>query len=479
MGVQPVSREHEPHQASEGEARARRLDILRALAASAETPAVTPEPRAEERASAEPAAAPVVSGSPSGALPSIGGRQARDRQRSQQARPATARTRAGTALIISGVTLLALIAVIGGYALLLNRPTPTGKAAPTTPHILSAQLANATVYFASNNGDASHFYALDALTGKRVWSFLFGSSYTTPIVSGSVVYTASSDGNVYALNTQTGRPLWVTSRPDRGDAYLALNGTTLYAVDDFGLVFAFDATSGKILWQVNGVSDHGINDVFYSPPAVANGVMVATVGRYPVGDGAIIAFDAATGAILWREPSAFAANGEPIIANGVVYVTASDGSITALDVATGATVWSARIGSSFNSGVAVSGTTLYAFAQNATMYAVNATTGAIIWNVSGKDTQGGYENAAPRVANGTVYFCSQSGNIFAVSARQGNVLWRSTVGAAIVSTPAVLDGALYFGDDEGNLYGMRAKDGVQAWVASLDTSSNASPAVAP
>ncbi len=67
-------------------------------------------------------------------------------------------------------------------------------------------MASGVVYV----GSVDHnLYALDALTGTKLWSFTTGDSVNSaPAVGNGVVYLGSLDGNAYALNARTGALLW-------------------------------------------------------------------------------------------------------------------------------------------------------------------------------------------------------------------------------------------------------------------------------
>ena len=83
---------------------------------------------------------------------------------------------------------------------------------------------------------------LNASTGAQLWNFSVGTSFTTPKVSGGIVYVGGFDyalstdvnvGFVHALNASTGKKLWVFQGPvgSRFDYQpLALEGANIYAM---------------------------------------------------------------------------------------------------------------------------------------------------------------------------------------------------------------------------------------------------------
>jgi outer membrane protein assembly factor BamB len=76
----------------------------------------------------------------------------------------------------------------------------------------SPAVANGMVYIGARNG----YYALNATDGKQIWFFtspysarqLQGYVYSSPAVSGNVVYFGSCDSYVFALNAFNGSMIW-------------------------------------------------------------------------------------------------------------------------------------------------------------------------------------------------------------------------------------------------------------------------------
>ena len=81
-----------------------------------------------------------------------------------------------------------------------------------TPRAVPVAVADGVLYVVSPAGvgatpanagtsPANVVYALDASAGTRRWRFRSGGTFFTPVVSNGLLYVASYDGNVYALNT--------------------------------------------------------------------------------------------------------------------------------------------------------------------------------------------------------------------------------------------------------------------------------------
>ena len=73
-----------------------------------------------------------------------------------------------------------------------RRQDYSGQSAPV--------LAGQTIFVA---GDSGYLYALNAKTGKRIWSYDLGVPIkSSPIVSGNMLLVHDYDGNLYAFVVQ-------------------------------------------------------------------------------------------------------------------------------------------------------------------------------------------------------------------------------------------------------------------------------------
>jgi len=78
---------------------------------------------------------------------------------------------------------------------------------PTGDRIVSSPvLANNIVYF---GGDDGNIYAVNANTGAQIWKYPTGGPVpATPAVSDGTLYAGSYDGKFYALDAKTGLTKW-------------------------------------------------------------------------------------------------------------------------------------------------------------------------------------------------------------------------------------------------------------------------------
>jgi eukaryotic-like serine/threonine-protein kinase len=164
--------------------------------------------------------------------------------------------------------------------------------------------------------------------GDFRWSFdppPVSGIFSAPAIANGVVF-ATGRNFVFALDAATGRQIWdrpLSHQPNISSASVA-NG--IVYVGGNGL-FALSASDGRIVWSVPSAGTH------VTMPAVAKGkVFVNSQGSNP----GLAAFDAATGALLWRNQMTGESSATASVANGVVYEIAATGHLMMFNADTGA-----------------------------------------------------------------------------------------------------------------------------------------------
>jgi outer membrane protein assembly factor BamB len=162
---------------------------------------------------------------------------------------------------------------------------PTGNRIVSSPVIYDK-----TIYF---GGDDGNVYAVDAETGRQVWKHATkGPVSSTPAVAGGIVYATSYDGKLYALNAGTGALKWKF------------------------------ATEGERRFEAKGLDGMEPKnqtiadpfDVFLSSPVVVQGTVY-----FGSGDGNLYAVDAVTGDLRWKFKTGDVVHASPAYADGVLF----------------------------------------------------------------------------------------------------------------------------------------------------------------
>ena len=134
---------------------------------------------------------------------------------------------------------------------------------------------------------------------------------TTPLVVDGVMYLTRPENDIYALDAETGRTLWTYSHRNPPQTFnccgnvnrgLAILGNTLFMNTLDMHVIAVDAKSGRELWKTE-IFDHKAAGGYASPGAplvVKDKLIVGMAGGEHGVSGFLDAYDTKTGKRLWR-----------------------------------------------------------------------------------------------------------------------------------------------------------------------------------
>jgi outer membrane protein assembly factor BamB len=363
----------------------------------------------------------------------------------------------GVAVGLSALIIVIIVA-IGAFfhsSAVHTWPATLGGIIHTRPFV-----ANGAVYIGDING---HVYALDATTGRRLWTYPrrghIGVIGYRPQVASGTVYVGSDDGNIYAINGTTGKLRW------RSKAGAPVRSSPVYIKDVIYFssannnIQALNAKNGSHYWKrpapIAGFFEHGPAVYKYEMPAMPLHSRSIYVGA----GGFLYALNAATGKPLWKQPARIGTGDYSVPAvspdGKTVYVGGGGHDLYALNTATGKPRWKHpyRIQASVKNQPAVSHGVVY-FASGVSVYAVKAD-GTDYWAPRnfGSTVSGLF------VANGSVYIGSGD-NIYCLDETTGKRCqgWRTYHASGLVSAPIFNYGKIYFGTQDGKVYAL-APDG--------------------
>lgn len=310
----------------------------------------------------------------------------------------------------------------------------------------SPVIVNDVLYIGSDGG----VHAIDAKTGRRLWSTNIGFVRAVPTVVDGVLYVGG-DNRFYAIDTKDGTIKWsYKNATDRFVSSAAVANNLAYVGSKDGYLYAFDIQTGEPSWLALTGKE------IESSAAIADGIIF-----FGTNGGVIIALDAANGDKKWRYDTGVTdIKSSPLVANGTVFVGSNNGNIYALTTK-GTLKWTYATGNNVESSPSVKGSTIFAGSKDSNLYAIDAQTGVLKW----KFNAGGYVDSSPAISNNVVYFGSKSNVIYALDADTGKLLWRNSTGTKnddYITSPAVSGNMLYAVNHSGFVL---AYSGIQAATA--------------
>ena len=310
-----------------------------------------------------------------------------------------------------------------------------------------------SVYAVSYDGNV---YALDRETGAERWRFKTGQPIiAAPAAADGLVFVAGMDGNVYALDAAGGAERWRVTLGSgaAGDGITgspAVVSDTIYVAGESGLLLALDTATGEERWRFQKEAQ----SIAFSP-AIAGGTLYVGVA-----DGLLYALDAATGAEQWtfdpvgEQAERYSPTADVVAGDGVVYYTTVDhnlaGQLFAVDTTSHEARWVYQTDTENFSAPSLAGDLLIWGGLDKSIHAINAATGEPAWDFA----TGDIVFTAPAVAGDLVYVGGADKNLYALNAADGQVRWQFRADSG-VSSATIADGELFVGTERGVLYALQ------------------------
>lgn len=321
-------------------------------------------------------------------------------------------------LIAAMASIMALTACIQRDEVLQGeRLDPRAVLSPDGPSLVGAP------------GPTTAALSLPSVRGNADWPQRAGSA-------------SHASGNM-ALGAGT-TPVWrvsIGSASDRRHRITAdpiVAGGLVYTLDSRSVATATTAGGGRVWSRDLSPAIEGGDSASGGGLAYEGGRVFATTGF-----GELVAVDARSGAVIWRQRVEAPVSGAPTVQNGIVYV---------ID-------------------------------RNATGWAVRASDGKVLWRTFGNNGLAGVMgSSAPATSGDTTVFSYPTGQIVAVDSREGDQKWSADVAGSrngraislfrdVTGDPVITGGTVYAGTSSGRVGAYDIATGMARWEAREGASS--------
>jgi outer membrane protein assembly factor BamB len=313
---------------------------------------------------------------------------------------------------------------------------PTGNAIEANPGA-----GGGLVYVASTDNNV---YAVNIAARRQAWTFEAGSVTAAPEVVGDVVCLSTTAGHFYALRVADGKPAWDV------DSTVATAYKRTWAVDGGNVILGTETDPPQAYDAATGTKGtrYSTQVPYVTALSAADGVLYAIDSS-----GMGYAFHTATGTEIWhtRLLSGDDQAGTGLtIDSGGVYVGTLAGALYKIDATTGKVRWTYHPGSAMEFDVAVADGVVYLRDNNGTVHAISAATSKQLWAKPGSGIYG------PAVSGGRVYYTTTLA-LQALDAKSGDPVWAFSApnNAALFGTPVVANGLIFVGGYDDSLYAVQ------------------------
>jgi len=303
----------------------------------------------------------------------------------------------------------------------------------------------------------------------RQWKVEVGTGYATPIIVGNRVYAFTRQGVnevMRALDAGSGKVVWETSYPAPFELNSAAArhgpGPKSTPTFDHGRLF----TTGKQLWQKAAPA---VQPIYHTAQSalVDRGLVILHVGGN--NQGALTAFDAATGAVKWAWNGDGPGYGSAILAElggARQVIVFSQQNLVGVDAANGQLLWQvpfmARATTNSITPL-VYGQTVIVSGQGKplTAYRISKRNDQWAAEVAWENDQLQMSFSNPVLVRDAVFSLSplNSGQFFWADAKTGNTLWRSAPRQAVNAAIVRAADYLFVLKDDGQLMVARSTPG--------------------
>lgn len=300
---------------------------------------------------------------------------------------------------------------------------------------------------------------------KKRWSVGIGNGQgkglykLQPVISGDTIYAASADGEVKAINRESGKTLWKADLDTSLSGGVGVHEDALFLGSSDGSVLKVSAHGGELQWSTR------LQGEVLAPPQGDGRVVVAQTY-----DGRLQGLDFDSGEKLWTYDSnvpvlTIRGTNTPILNNSTVYAGFANGRVLAFDAESGAVQWEVRVAISqgrseierivdVDGTMALVGSELYAASYQGRVVAIDVAAGRKIWQKDVSSFSGVSQGF------GNVYVTDEDGSLSAYLRNGQGLRWQQTaLGYRELSRPTPVSSYVAVADLEGIVHLVSQVDG--------------------
>ncbi|HZL60521.1 MAG TPA: PQQ-binding-like beta-propeller repeat protein [Stellaceae bacterium] len=251
----------------------------------------------------------------------------------------------------------------------------------------------------------------------------------------------------------------------------------IFAMDAQDRVSAYNAATGDRLWRFDPQPEDADDSQFGGGIAYAGNRLYVTTGYAQA-----LALDAATGKVIWRQPTASPVHGAPTVADGRVFFITVENELEVLAAADGHRLWThngipepaSLLGTA---SPAVEGDIVVVPYSSGEIFALRVENGRPVWtdNLATSRPLGALSSLAdirgqPVIDRGRVIAVSHAGILVSIDLRTGDRVWEQDIGGTHM--PWVAGDYIYVLSNDASLVCLRRDDGRVRWVRDLPRYAN-------
>lgn len=301
---------------------------------------------------------------------------------------------------------------------------------------------------------------------EEIWAFKTGDSIEgAPAVVGDVVYVASMDKHLYAIDAATAALKWKTKLGTM-KASPAVKDGRIYVGDLEGKFYAVNAADGVVVWtfETMGEIHAGANFIGADP----------LVGSH---DGTLYRLNR-DGKKVWEFKLDGPVNGSAAVAGDRTFVAGCDSLLHCLDVTTGKSQGTIDLGGQAGSTAAVYGDGIYLGTMSNQVLGLNTKAFRKLWEFEAKRKQQPFYSSAA-VTDKFVVLGGRDKRVYALDRLTGKEAWSHLTEGNVDASPTIVGTRVYVGSlsRTGEFYVLDSATGKEVQQMIFDSAVSGSVAV--
>ncbi|WP_367670748.1 PQQ-binding-like beta-propeller repeat protein [Sodalis-like secondary symbiont of Drepanosiphum platanoidis] len=308
----------------------------------------------------------------------------------------------------------------------------------------------------------------------KIWDFKLKKNKNifniNPIIDKSIIFIASKNGKVYALNINNGKKIWKRDLSIYSNIFLkniehlsgglSKNKNKIYIGSENANLYSLNSQNGSIIWSSS------VSGEVLSTPIIKNGFIFVHTGN-----GMIQSLYEYNGLIKWTlnlDNSLFSLRKDcdPVIYNKNIIVGDNEGNLNSINIKTGKIIWKKKINIKNNekennlylqgikSKPIIYDNIIYTTSCNGNIFALDAKSGKTIWHKN----IGSLINML--LDNFCLYLVDKNDNIISININNGSIIWKQNILInKNITSPILYKNYLLFGDKKGYIYWINKKNG--------------------
>ena len=312
----------------------------------------------------------------------------------------------------------------------------------------TAAIVDSTVYLGVSDGN---LYAIDVNTGKSTWKYqVEGAIKSSPSVNDGVIYFGDADGVFHAVDITTKREKWkyITEGEIISSANFAADRVLFGSYD--GFLYCLNINNGELAWKFE------TEGYVHATPSVWT--LIKDDSKDTVNYAIVTGCDSFLRIIntddgIQKQQVNLGAyvGASPAISNDHIFCGTYGSEILSVDLDTGDITWRYQHPERqfpFFASAALTNDKIIIGGRDKLVHALSPDRGEPIWTYTAKSR---IESSAV-IVDQRVFFGTTHGVFIALDINSGKPVWEFATGSSIVASPSVSDGKIYIGTEDGVLY---------------------------